>query len=158
VGLIIKVKMKILKKIVILLIIILIGIQFIPTKLNQSNTIPQSDFMTVYNVPEHIEAKIKASCYDCHSNNTNYPWYSKIQPGAWFMEKHINEGKEELNFSTFGDYSGRRKKSKLKSIISQIKDDEMPILSYTLVHRDAKLTEEDKQTLNKWLTNLRDSL
>ncbi len=150
--------MKILKKIVILLIIVLIGIQFIPTKLNQSNTISQSDFMTVYNVPEHIEVRIKASCYDCHSNNTNYPWYSKIQPGAWFMQDHISKGKEELNFNSFGDYSGRRKKSKLKSIISQIRDDEMPIASYTLIHRDAKLSEEDKTTLNKWLTNLRDSL
>ncbi len=150
--------MKILKKIVIPLIIVLIGIQFIPTKLNQSNTISQSDFMTVFNVPERIEVKIKASCYDCHSNNTNYPWYSKIQPSAWFMEDHINNAKKELNFSEFGDYSGRRKKSKLKSIISQIRDDEMPIASYTLIHRDAKLSEEDKTTLNKWLNNLRDSL
>jgi heme-binding protein len=150
--------MKILKKIVILLIIVLIGIQLIPIKLNQSNTISQSDFMNVYNVPEHIEVKIKASCYDCHSNNTNYPWYSKIQPGAWFMQNHISKGKEELNFNTFGDYSGRRKKSKLKSIISQIKDGEMPIASYTLVHRDAKLSEKDKIILNKWLTNLRESL
>ena len=150
--------MKILKKIVIPLIIVLIGIQFIPTKLNQSNTISQSDFMTVFDVPERIEVKIKASCYDCHSNNTNYPWYSKIQPGAWFMEDHINNAKKELNFSEFGDYSGRRKKSKLKSIISQIRDDEMPIASYTLIHRDAKLSEEDKTTLNKWLNNLRDSL
>jgi Haem-binding domain len=158
VGLIIKVNMKILKKIAILLTIVLIGIQFIPTTYNTSSEVLETDFTKIYNTPQNIQDLLKTSCYDCHSNNTNYPWYSKIQPGAWIMAKHINEGKEELNFSTFGNYSGRRKKSKLKSTISQIKDGEMPIASYTLVHRDAKLSEEDKIILNKWLTNLRDSL
>lgn len=150
--------MKRVKKIVLILLIVLVGIQFIPIKLNLSNTISTSDFMIVYNVPEQIETKIKMSCYDCHSNNTQYPWYSKIQPGAWLMENHIKKGKEELNFSTFEEYSGRRKKSKLKSIISQIKDNEMPLSSYTLLHRDAELSEKDKLMLDKWLNKLRDSL
>lgn len=150
--------MKIYKKIAILLIIVLIGIQFIPTTYNTSSEVLETDFTRIYNAPQEIQNLLKTSCYDCHSNNTNYPWYSKIQPGAWFMENHINEGKEELNFSTFGDYSGRRKKSKLKSIISQIKDDEMPIWSYTLVHGDAKLSKEEKLILDKWLNNIRDSL
>jgi hypothetical protein len=150
--------MKILKKIAILLFIVLIGIQFIPTTYNISDEVLETDFTKIYNAPQNIQTLLKASCYDCHSNNTNYPWYSKIQPGAWFMENHINEGKEELNFNTFGEYSGRRKKSKLKSIISQIRDDEMPIASYTLVHRDAKLSEEDKTMITKWLNNIRDNL
>lgn len=150
--------MKIFKKIAILLIIVLIGVQFVPTTYNTSNEVLETDFIKTYNAPKNIQNLLKTSCYDCHSNNTNYPWYSKIQPGIWFMQKHVNEGKEELNLSTFGDYSGRRKKSKLKSIISQIKDDEMPIASYTIIHRDAKLSKEDKTLLIKWLTNLRDSL
>ena len=150
--------MKILKKIAILLIIVVIGIQFVPTAYNTSNEVLETDFIKTFNAPQNVQNLLKTSCYDCHSNNTNYPWYSKIQPGIWFMQKHVNEGKEELNLSTFGDYSGRRKKSKLKSIISQIKDDEMPIASYTLIHRDAKLSKEDETLLIKWLTNLRDSL
>ena len=150
--------MKIGKKVAIILLVVFVGIQFVPTKRNQSDNISASDIMIVYNVPEQIEKKIKASCYDCHSNNTQYPWYNKIQLSAWIMEGHINDGKKELNFSTFGDYSGRRKKSKLKSIISQIRDDEMPISSYTFIHRNAKLSEKDKFMLDKWLNNLSDSL
>ena len=149
---------KYLKKIALALVVIFIGIQFIPTKLNLSDTISSSDFIEIYKAPQNIQKIIKTSCYDCHSNNTNYPWYSKIQPAAWFMESHINEGKEELNFSTFGDYSNRRKKGKFKSIISQIKDDEMPLWSYTLIHRNAALTKGDKLILNQWLNKIKDSL
>jgi len=146
------------KKIAIALFVVFVGIQFIPTTLNQNNNVSVSDFLVVYNVPEEIENKIRVSCYDCHSDNTKYPWYSKIQPGALIMENHIKKGKEELNFSSFGDYSGRRKKSKLKSIISQIRDDEMPISSYTLLHRDAKLSENNKRLIIDWVNNLIDSL
>ncbi len=150
--------MKHVKKIAIALLVVFVGIQFIPTTLNQNNNVSVSDFLVVYNVPEEIENKIRVSCYDCHSDNTKYPWYSKIQPGALIMENHIKKGKEELNFSSFGDYSGRRKKSKLKSIISQIRDDEMPISSYTLLHRDAKLSENNKRLIIDWVNNLIDSL
>jgi heme-binding protein len=149
---------RIVKIVAIIILVISVGIQFFSTERNQSDLVPTSDFMVLYDVPQQIETRLKVSCYDCHSNNTNYPWYNKIQPGAWIMSKHVNEGKEELNFSTFGNYSGRRKKSKLKSIITQIEDDEMPITTYTLVHKDAKLSEEDKIILNKWLNNLKDSL
>lgn len=146
------------KIILMILLVVFVGIQFIPTKRNQSNEVLSTDFIKIFNAPQNVQNILKASCYDCHSNNTQYPWYSKIQPGGWFMERHIKDGKKELNFSEFGDYSDRRKKSKLKSMISQIKEDEMPLWSYTLIHREAKLSEEDKLTLTDWLTNLRDSL
>ena len=149
---------KYIKKIVLALLVVFIGIQFVPKNFNESDTILQTDFIVLYNPPKNIESLLKTSCYDCHSNNTHYPWYNKIQPVAWFMEDHIKEGKEELNFSEFGDYSKRRQKSKLKSIISQIKDDEMPLWNYTLIHRDAILSETDKKTLVNWLTTLREAL
>ena len=150
--------MKIFKRIGILLIVVFVGIQFIPTTLNESSEILSSDFIKIYEPSEKISNQLKTSCYDCHSNNTIYPWYNKVQPVSWFLEGHISEAKEELNFSKFGDYSNRKKKSKLKSIISQIKDDEMPLPSYTLIHRDAKFSEKDKKHLEEWLSNLRDSL
>lgn len=74
------------------------------------------------------------------------------------MEDHIDEGKEKLNFSEFGRYSKRKQKSKLKAIINEIKDDEMPLWSYTLIHRNAIISEKNKKFLEEWLTNLRDSL
>ncbi len=101
-----------------------------------------TDFMKVNKVPLEVEKQIKVSCYDCHSNNTVYPWYSKLQPAAWFLEDHINEGKVELNFSEWGAYSNRRKVSKLQSIIKQIENSEMPLYSYTLMHRDAIFSEQ----------------
>ena len=130
--------------IALILLVVSVGIQFVPTKLNQIEAIPKTDFLLVNNTPNDIGVLLLSSCYDCHSNNTNYPWYSKIQPIAWFLEGHIKEGKSELNFSEWANYSDRRKNSKLKSIISQIQDDKMPLLSYTIMHSDAVLSNSDK--------------
>jgi hypothetical protein len=135
-----------------------VGLQFFPTTLNQSDTIPKTDFMMETDVPKQVESLIKTSCYDCHSNNTQYPWYNKVQPVAWFMEDHVEHGKEELNFNEWDDYSDRRKNSKLKSIISQIEDDEMPLDSYTLIHKEAKLSKDEKKIVLDWVSNLKDSL
>ncbi len=150
--------MKIPKIIALVLILAFVIIQFIPTKHNQSDIVPKTDFMLVNDVPKQVEGIIKNSCYDCHSNNTEYPWYNTVQPVAWVLEDHVEQGKEELNFNTWDTYSSRRKNSKLKSIKNQIKDGEMPLWSYTLVHRDAKLSEADKKLLNKWLNAEIDSL
>jgi len=149
---------KYIKKIVLALVVVFIGIQFIPKTYNESDKVFSADFMTIFDVPKNIEAQLKTSCYDCHSNNTWYPWYNKIQPIAWFLEDHIKEAKGELNFNEFGDYSKRRQKSKLKSIISQIRDDEMPLWEYTIMHGDAKLSENDKEIIEEWIENLRDNL
>ena len=141
-----------------ILLFALVGIQFVPIKQNKSDVVPKTDFMLVNDAPKNIGNIIKTSCYDCHSNNTEYLWYNKIQPVAWVLENHVVDGKEELNFNEWGSYSSRRKNSKLKSIISQIEDDEMPLASYTLVHRDAKLTDTEKKTLLDWVSKLKDSL
>lgn len=135
-----------------------VGIQFFPTSQNQSNTIPKTDFILVNDVPKQVERIITTSCYDCHSNNTDYPWYNKVQPVAWFLEDHVTHGKEELNFNEWADYSNRRKNSKLKSIISQIENGEMPLWSYTLIHREAKLLEDERNTVLDWVSKLKDSL
>jgi len=150
--------MKILKIIALVLLIAFVGIQFIPTNRNQSETVPRTDFMLVNNTPKNINKKLQVSCYDCHSNNTVYPWYNEIQPIAWFLENHIKESKQELNFSIWNNYSNRRKKSKLKSIISQIKDDKMPLSSYTIIHGNTKLSESEKELIVEWINTLRDSL
>jgi hypothetical protein len=150
--------MKILKIIAIIALVALVGIQFVPTERNQSDTTPQTDFMAVYSVPNEIQNKLQVSCYDCHSNNTQYPWYNKVQPLAWFLEDHIKEGKAELNFNEWGDYSGRRKTSKLRSIVKQLESGEMPMDSYTFIHRNAAFSENEKQLVIDWVTKLKDSL
>ncbi|EIJ39343.1 hypothetical protein JoomaDRAFT_2358 [Galbibacter orientalis DSM 19592] len=150
--------MKVFKTIAWILLIAFVGIQFFPTDRNQNEAVYVSDFMRVNNVPPVIQNKIEVSCYDCHSNNTKYPWYNRIQPAAWFLEDHIKEGKDELNFNEWDDYSDRRKNSKLRSIISQIEDDEMPLDSYTLIHRDAKFSESEKKEIIKYMTKLKNNL
>lgn len=146
--------MKVLKIIVLSLLAVFVGIQFIPTIRNQSDTVPISDFMTVHVVPKPVEIIFKTACYDCHSNHTDYPWYHKIQPVAWMLERHITAGKKELNLSEFGMYSSRKQKSTLNAIANQIKDGEMPLWSYTLMHRNAKLSEKDKAVLLLWLDKM----
>ncbi|MDA8951591.1 heme-binding domain-containing protein [Flavobacteriaceae bacterium] len=150
--------MKIVKIIALILLVGFVGIQFVPTDLNQSDTVPKTDFLLVNNTQENISALLQESCYNCHSNNTEYPWYNKVQPVAWFLEDHINEGKEELNFNEWDAYSNRRKNSKLKSIISQVKDDEMPLASYTLIHKDAKLSNSEKTLIIDYMKNLKETL
>ncbi|MCW8979812.1 MULTISPECIES: heme-binding domain-containing protein [Flavobacteriaceae] len=150
--------MKFIKIIAWLALVALIVIQFFPITLNESDTVPQSDFMVENQVPATIKNRLQVSCYDCHSNNTDYPWYSKIQPAAWYLEDHIQEGKDELNFNEWAEYSDRRKNSKLRSIISQIEEDKMPLDSYTLIHKDAILSDEDKRVIIDYMTALKDSL
>lgn len=136
------------------LLIVFVGIQFIPTSINQQEITPYTDIRKVYTIPDNVLTILEVSCFDCHSNHTNYPLYSKIQPMRMLMDKHVREGKEELNFSEFGDYSDRKKRNKLFSIQNQVKDGEMPLSSYTLMHNDAKLTANEKKLIEEWITNL----
>jgi len=150
--------MKNVKIIIIILLVAIVVIQFIPVDRNQSDNVPKTDFMLVNDVPGDIKNKLQVSCYDCHSNNTQYPWYNKVQPVAWFLEGHIKEGKAELNFNEWDSLSNRRKKSKLRSIIKQIESGEMPLTSYTLIHKEAIFSEEETQKVVKYMENLKDSL
>ena len=131
----------------VLVVAIVLVIQVIPVERNVSTVPPGQSFEKTEKVPANVAAILKVSCYDCHSNNTLYPWYSVLQPGAWFMAQHIKKGKEELNFDEFNNYSKRRKKAKIKSIISQIEKDEMPLKSYRMMHGNARLSADKKKEL-----------
>lgn len=150
--------MSLIKKIILGVAVILIGIQFFQPLRNQSNEVTNAHIERLYDVPENVKAILTQSCYDCHSNNTHYPWYSRIQPGAWYMAGHIKKGKDELNFSDFGTYSTRKQRNKFRSMSEQVKKEEMPLSSYTLIHRNSILTPEQKLVLNEWLVEMADSL
>jgi hypothetical protein len=146
---------KLLKIIGLVLLVGLVGLQFFPARSNQNTIVPSTDFVKTYKVPEQVAQMLYTSCYNCHSNNTDYPWYSRVQPVGWFLENHISKGKEELNFSEFGSYSGRRQQSKLTSMISQVEDDKMPLASYTFIHSDARLSAVNKKNLVDYLKTLK---
>ncbi|MBA2248810.1 MAG: heme-binding domain-containing protein [Chitinophagaceae bacterium] len=150
--------MKLIKKILLAILIVLVAIQFIQPGKNNSNEILPTDISKQFSIPESVQAVLKTSCYDCHSNNTRYPWYSFIQPGAWWMASHIKNGKADLNFSEFGSYSTHKQQSKLKSIANTINDGSMPLSAYTIIHNTAKLSKENKALVIDWATKMKDSL
>ncbi|HEX8460574.1 MAG TPA: heme-binding domain-containing protein [Segetibacter sp.] len=150
--------MKIFKKVLVFLLVILIVIQFIrPTK-NVSTAQSKNNIAQVYAVPANVNTIMEKACYDCHSNNTRYPWYSRLQPVAWWLNDHIKEGKRELNFDDFKSYSPRKQYNKLNEVIEQVKEGEMPLTSYTIVHTNAKLSDEEKNSLMNWADDIRKSM
>jgi len=150
--------MKILKVIGWVLLIALIAIQFIPSNLNEEEVDPTTSFATVYNVPKNVNTILQTSCYDCHSNNTEYPWYNKIQPVAMYLDSHVEDGKKHFNFSEFAAYSTKRQKKKLEEVADEVKGGEMPLTSYTLIHQDAKLSDADKKLVIDWANKLNSTL
>jgi hypothetical protein len=139
------------KIIIIILVVVFVLIQFIRPTRNLGN---QETENTIF-VTTKVGNILQNSCYDCHSDYTNYPWYTNIQPIGWWMQHHVDEGKEELNFSAFESYSLKRKLKKLKEIKEQLEEDEMPLSSYTLIHDETKLSPEEKITLTNWVDETR---
>lgn len=131
----------------IIFIIIIIGIQFIRPEKNISVTPSPSNIASVYAVPQNVDTLLRRSCYDCHSNNTKYPWYFNIQPVAWWMSNHIQSGKKHLNFDAFTSYPISKQYKKLDDIVDEIKQGDMPLPSYTFQHKEARLTDADKQSI-----------
>ncbi len=149
--------MKILKKILIgLLVIFVIAQAFRPAKNNSGDT--TKDISVSYVVPEDVKTILAKACNDCHSNNTKYPWYAEIQPVAWWLSDHIKDGKRHLNFNEFDGYRIARQYKKLEECIEQVKEGDMPLSSYTLIHKNAILTDAEKQILFNWCDVIRDSI
>ena len=146
------------KKILLVILIAFVAIQFIRPARNTNRQVLPTDITKTVNIPDTVLNVFKNSCYDCHSNNTRYPWYVNIQPIGWILAGHIKNGKENLNFSEFGTYSERKQANKLKSIKLSIKDGSMPLSSYVVMHPNAKLSIENKNLVNDWATKTRDSI
>ena len=144
-----------LKKILVLLLIALIVIQFFHPPKNRAAG-PQPNHLSArYAVSAEVNAILEKACNDCHSNNTRYPWYSKLQPVDWWMDDHIKEGKKELNLDEYTSRSLRYQYKKLEEISEQVEKGGMPLDSYTWIHKDAKLTENEKKLLISWADGLR---
>lgn len=147
--------MKTYQKLLIALLVILIVIQFFHPAKNISAAPVPADISVVYFEPENVHTILSKACNDCHSNNTRYPWYNHIQPVAWWLKNHIKEGKRELNFNKFGTYPVSKQYHKLEGLIDEVKKDEMPLGSYTIIHTDAKLTKDEKLALTGWADSIR---
>ncbi|MDX1936780.1 MAG: heme-binding domain-containing protein [Flavihumibacter sp.] len=143
------------KKIALALLIIFVVMQFFRPAKNTSTVAAAANIASKYNTPDNVQAVLKKACNDCHSNNTTYPWYAAVQPVGWWLDHHVDEGKQELNLDDFLNYGLRKQYHKLEEIIEQVKTGEMPLNSYTWTHKDAILTMEEKALLTSWSQSIR---
>ncbi|MBL7725290.1 MAG: heme-binding domain-containing protein [Chitinophagaceae bacterium] len=146
------------KKIMLALLAVLVIIQFIHPKKNKAEG-PQSNYIgNNFTVPADVKTILDKACNDCHSNNSNYPWYANLQPVHWWLEKHIKDGKKHINYDEYTNRPLRYQYHKMEETIEMIKEGEMPLNSYTWTHKDAKLTEEEKTKLISWAESIMDNM
>ncbi len=147
-----------LKRVALLFVFLAVAAQFYPTPKNSGAIKGAGHVANVFPVPAEVEAILVKACYDCHSNGTRYPWYSRLQPVAWWMGQHVVDGKRHLNFSEFTSYEPKRRKSKLQAVADEVDMGHMPLPSYTWAHRDAVLTEAEKALVVAWVEETLENL
>lgn len=147
-----------LKKILLSILVIFIIAQFIRPGHNNGNERTNEDITKAVNVPENVMGLLQTACYDCHSDHTNYPWYSKITPVNWWLDNHIKNGKRHLNFSHFAASTAKKMDHKLDDIIETVKGHSMPISSYLWIHKDANLSDEQRAVITEWASAAREQI
>jgi len=123
----------------------LLAVQFVPVQ--RTNPPVKSDV----SAPPGIEATLRRACYDCHSNETRWPWYSRVAPISWLAQREVELGRKEINFSEWGEYYPATRKRKLQWMDRAIRQEAMPPWSYRIVHPDARITQEDRAALERWI-------
>lgn len=125
-------------------IVAFVAIQFVPV--DRRNPAVAAEVPA----PAEVRAVLRRACYDCHSNETEWPWYSKIAPVSWLVSYDVKKGREELNFSTWNQYTGQQQIKKLRESWEEVEEGEMPLWFYLPVHRDAVLSAKDRADLRQW--------
>jgi Haem-binding domain len=149
---------KAIRIILVVLLVLLIIIQFFRPAENIAVGIAVNDISSKYTVPPDVDHLLKVACYDCHSNNTRYPWYWKIQPVTWFMNGHIEDAKRGLNFSAFTSHTIGQQYRAFNGISKEVKKGDMPLSSYTYIHKDAILSDQDKLAIENWAAGCRKNI
>jgi hypothetical protein len=145
------------KKILLGLLVVFIVLQaFRPAKNNTGDK--SKDISLSYPVSDSVTALFNKACNDCHSNNTEYPWYAEVQPLGWWLNDHVIDGKKHFNLNEFSSYRIAKQYHKLEECIEQVKEGEMPLESYTVIHKEARLSEAERETLVAWFESIRDSM
>lgn len=144
------------RKIGILMLILLVVMQFIQPKKNiTDNGLGENDISKAMVISDDLHRTFVNKCYDCHSNNTRYPWYFSIQPVGWWLAAHVHDGKEHLNFSEFRNYPPEKAEHKLEELAEVVEDRSMPLKAYTMFHEQSEITDEDARAINEWLSDLK---
>lgn len=144
------------KKIIGIIVLVFIGLQFFVPEKNKGDYQSITDFEQQTQMPLGVKKVLEAKCYDCHSANTNYPWYASITPISFWLAEHIEHGKEHFDISQWDTYSKEQKSHKLEELIEMIEKKEMPLPSYTWIH--GNLTDQQTREIISWAENIRKSL
>jgi len=147
-----------LKKILLFLLAALVVIQFFHPKPNKSKGEQPNYIGKVYTVPEDVKSILSKACNDCHSNNTKYPWYCNFQPVDWWTAGHIRNAKKQLNLDEYTNRPLRYQYHKMEEAIEMVKDEKMPLNSYTWIHKGARLTDEEKNKIIGWANAVMDTM
>ena len=139
------------RRIFLTIIVVLLGIQFIRIDKSQPPFNPVNDIISITQPEAELAATFKSACYDCHSYETEYPWYADIAPVSWWLKKHINEAREALNFSEWGNLTNDEKGEKVEEAIDMIEKRWMPIGSFKLMHPEARLTDVQRKAMVEWM-------
>ncbi len=145
--------MKILKRVLIVLLIALVLLQFYRPEKNESEYREVASFETETQPSSEVKALLEGKCYDCHSNKTDYPWYAEVAPISLLIADHVEEGNEHFNVSEWDSYDAKKRDHKLDELIEEVEEGEMPEKGYALIH--GGITEEEKATLISWAQNAR---
>lgn len=145
-------------KILLGILILLIVLQLLPKGLPANNSDTSYDLILNNSIPPKIESILTNSCYDCHSNNTSYPWYAHVSPVSFFVGSHIKEGREHLNFSEWEQLGKLDKAETLDDLMEEIEEENMPIKPYLLLHAESQLTASDRTELINWAEEFAESI
>ncbi|NOY50206.1 MAG: heme-binding domain-containing protein [Chlorobi bacterium] len=146
------------KKIWFILIVIVVIIQFIPTGRPDAVNNNPNDVLINNPVPDSVASLLTTTCYDCHSNETYYPWYSYVAPVSWLVARDVKEGRKHVNFSEWESLDKMKKAEILDDLVDEVSDGGMPMLIYPLMHPEAKLTKADRQMIVDWAESFGESL
>lgn len=141
---------KYIKKVLVGLLVVLVLIQFIRIDKTNPEADPSLDIITMLQPPDDLVQIMKVSCYDCHSHHTTYPWYTNIAPFSFWIKDHINDARRHLNFSEWGTYNEKRAHHKLEECYEMVLDGQMPLPSYTWMHSEAKISDDQRKKLATW--------
>lgn len=148
-------KKRTLRLVLFVLLLALIVIQFIPVDRSAPEPDPAQDLLALSNTPQEMQSLVRAACYDCHSYETEYPWYAYIAPASMWLQGHINEARDHLNFSTWTVYDAEEADHKLEEVAEEVGEGHMPLQSFTWLHPEARLSEEQRNAIVDWAEGLR---
>ena len=133
-----------------IVLFIFVVIQFFGPERTNPKVEPSRSVQSLTQIPPEVLATLKRACYDCHSNETAWPWYSYIAPVSWLVIKDVNEGRRHINFSEWAQYSPKKVTRALDETCEEVQERRMPLSIYLLMHADAKLSETEIETICAW--------